>query len=149
MASFQTKFDESRRSAAKLLEKSRDFYETTINLSNADDKIPSFLSPDEFKNEKYKKIIELSCMRDQKIKKAKMVKQNIEIETKKRIHDDINKKSKEYKEALAQIRSKKLEFNKKLKRLLLVLNIEVILRFLNVLSTEGNKLCEIMVIIKL
>jgi len=138
LALFRSKMDDSARSVRRILKKSSNFYEETIILSSNADISSNFVNAEEFRNERYQKIIEGSLIRDQRIKQAKMLKDRFEIETKKKIHDNINRKSKGYKDALARIKAENIEFNKKLKQIFVALNCELILNFLNSLAQEGK-----------
>ena len=76
-------------------------------------------------------------MREQRIKEAKIIKEKLEIETKRKIHEEIKRKSKTYKETLRKIKTENMEFNKKLNQLMIALNIELLYKVLVDLAITG------------
>lgn len=135
---FASKADESSRSVLKALEKSQKFYESSVMVSFAEKSdATAFPSPEQFRNERYRRIIEECLSRDERIRNAKVFKEKQETESKRRIHDNINRKSKGYREALARLKAENLEFNKKLKYFFVALNAEMLLNLLSNLASEG------------
>jgi len=90
-----------------------------------------------FRNERFQKIIDSSLLRELRITQAKIKKEKLEIETKQKIHDEITRKSKGYKDALKRIKAENQEFNVKLKQLMIALNFELIYKLIFDISING------------
>lgn len=97
-----------------------------------------FGGSNQYRTEKFQKIIDNSITREDKIKNSKILKEKLEIERSKKIYDYMNRKSKEYKEAIKRIRAENIEFNKKLKRFFVVFNMELIVKIIVSIAVDGS-----------
>lgn len=76
--------------------------------------------------------------RNWRIKTANKLKREMVIKRKKEIEDNIEKKSLGYREKQANQDVKKKEIEKKLRKLMILFNLELLVRFMNKISSEGN-----------
>ena len=130
---------DSKRSVKKILDASSDYYFNSSEIKDLQENYNmSFFGDSElFRNGRFQKIIQSSLLREQRIKQAKILKEKLEIETKQKIHDEINRKSKGYKDALKRIKAENQEFNVKLKQLMIALNFELIYKVVIDIAING------------
>lgn len=107
--------------------------------NDKDDERFEFLkTPEKYKQKMQKDMKKSSQKRNWRLRKANKMKREMVLMRKREIEENIEKKSLVYREKMVQKDEKRKQIQKKVKKMMVLLNLEMIFNFLHKISSEGT-----------